>query len=46
MSDVKSSAAKKMHWEVGSILGLDSTNLNNTWRFLAEFEFKLTLSFC
>lgn len=39
MGDVKFSAGKKVHWEVGSILGLDSTTPDNTWRFLMEFEF-------
>lgn len=39
MGDVKFSAGKKLHWEVGSIIGLDSTTPDNTWRFLTEFEF-------
>lgn len=39
MGDVKFSAGKKLHWEVGSILGLDSSTPDNTWRFLTEFEF-------
>lgn len=39
MGDVKFSAGKKLHWEVGSIIGLDSTTPDNTWRLLTEFEF-------
>lgn len=39
MGDVKFSAGKKLHWEVGNIIGLDSITPDNTWRFLAEFEF-------
>ena len=39
MGDVKFGAGKKLHWEVGSIIGLDSSTPDNTWRFLTEFEF-------
>ena len=39
MGDVKFSAGKKLHWEVGSIMGLDSKTPDKTWRLLAEFEF-------
>ncbi|MFT5140664.1 MAG: FTR1 family protein [Lysobacterales bacterium] len=30
---------RKLKWEAGIILGLDSKSPNQTWRFLAEFEF-------
>lgn len=39
MGDIKFSAGKKLHWEVGSIWGLDSATPDNTGRFLMEFEF-------
>ena len=39
MGDIKFSAGKKLHWEVGNIIGLDSSTPDNTWRFLTEFEF-------
>lgn len=39
MGDLKFSAGKKLHWEVGNIIGIDSTTPDNTWRFLTEFEF-------
>ena len=39
MGDIRFGAGKKLHWEVGSIVGLDSATPNNTWRFLTEFEF-------
>jgi len=39
MGDVKLSGRKKLHWEIGAIVGLDSKTPDNTWRFLTEFEF-------
>ena len=39
MGDLNFSHGRKLHWEVGSILGLDARTPNMTWRFLAEFEF-------
>ncbi|NOQ76675.1 MAG: hypothetical protein GQ475_02560 [Methylococcaceae bacterium] len=39
MGDVKLKGQKKLHWEVGAIIGLDSKTPNNTWRLLTEFEF-------
>lgn len=39
MGDIRLASAKKLHWEVGSILGLDDATPNNTWRLLLEYEF-------
>lgn len=39
MGDVKLSGRKKLHWEAGVIMGLDSKTPDNTWRLLTEFEF-------
>ena len=39
MGDIKLSGRKKLHWEAGAIIGLDSETADNTWRFLTEFEF-------
>ncbi len=39
MGDIKLSGRKKLHWEVGAIIGLDSKTPDNTWRLLTEFEF-------
>lgn len=39
MGDVRMGRGKKLHWEVGSIIGLDSKTPDNTWRLLMEFEF-------
>lgn len=39
MGDVRFGRGKKLHWEVGSIIGLDSKTPDTTWRFLTEFEF-------
>jgi len=39
MGDVRLGAGKKIHWEAGAIIGLDSKSPNNTWRLLTEFEF-------
>jgi len=39
MGDIKLSGRKKLHWEAGAIIGLDSNTPDNTWRFLTEFEF-------
>lgn len=39
MGDVRMGRGKKLHWEIGSIIGLDSKIPDNTWRFLTEFEF-------
>lgn len=37
--DIRISQGKKLHWETGVILGLDSETADTTWRFLTEFEF-------
>lgn len=39
MGDVRFGSGKKLHWEIGSILGLDSITPNNTWRGSLEYEF-------
>lgn len=39
MGDIKFKPGKNLHWELGSIIGLDSKTPDNTWRFLMEFEF-------
>ncbi|MBL4743794.1 MAG: hypothetical protein JKX87_04040 [Cycloclasticus sp.] len=39
MGDVRLTGAKRIHWEVGAILGLDSKAPSNTWRLLTEYEF-------
>lgn len=39
MGDIKLSGRKKLHWEAGAILGLDTKTADNTWRLLTEFEF-------
>lgn len=39
MGDIRFSAGKKLHWEAGSIIGLDSKTPDQTWRLLTEFEF-------
>lgn len=39
MGDVRLGKAKKLHWELGAIIGLDSKTPDNTWRVLTEFEF-------
>jgi len=39
MGDIKLSGRKKIHWELGTIIGLDSNTADNTWRLLTEFEF-------
>jgi hypothetical protein len=39
MGDVRLGRAKKLHWELGAIIGLDSKTPDNTWRVLTEFEF-------
>lgn len=39
MGDVRFGRGKKLHWEVGTIVGLDSKTPDTTWRFLTEFEF-------
>ncbi len=39
MGDIRLQAAKKVHWEVGSIFGINSVAPNNTWRLLVEYEF-------
>ncbi|PCI17762.1 MAG: hypothetical protein COB62_07320 [Piscirickettsiaceae bacterium] len=39
MGDLRLASAKKLHWEVGAILGLDADTASNTWRLLMEFEF-------
>lgn len=39
MGDIRLASAKKVHWEVGSILGVDDETPNNTWRLLLEYEF-------
>ena len=37
--DKQQSCRKKLHWELGAIIGLDSNTPDNTWRLLTEFEF-------
>jgi len=39
MGDLRFGKGRKLHWETGTIIGLDKTTPNNTWRFLTEFEF-------
>ena len=39
MGDIRFGAGKKLHWEAGAIIGLDSKTADNTWRLLTEFEF-------
>jgi hypothetical protein len=39
MGDLRFGRGKKAHWEVGTIIGLDSKTPDTTWRFLTEFEF-------
>jgi len=39
MGDIKFNGRKKLHWEAGGIVGLDSNTPDKTWRFLTEFEF-------
>ncbi|MFW5450327.1 MAG: hypothetical protein ACKE9I_01910, partial [Methylophagaceae bacterium] len=39
MGDLRFGRGKKLHWEVGTIVGLDSKTPDTTWRFLTEFEF-------
>jgi len=39
MGNVKLSGRKKLHWEAGVIIGLDSKTPDHTWRLLTEFEF-------
>lgn len=39
MGDIRLQAAKKVHWELGSILGLGGEAPDNTWRILLEYEF-------
>ncbi|MCX4186850.1 hypothetical protein [Methylophaga sp. OBS4] len=39
MGDVRFTAGKKLHWETGVLLGLDSKTPGATLRFLAEYEF-------
>jgi len=39
MGDIKFNGRKKLHWEAGAIVGLDSNTPDKTWRFLTEFEF-------
>jgi len=39
MGDTRLAIAKKLHWEFGVILGLNSKVPNNTWRLLVEYEY-------
>lgn len=39
MGDLRLGTGKKLHWEAGAIIGLDSKTPDNTWRLLTEFEF-------
>jgi len=39
MGDIRVGSGKKLHWETGAIIGLDSKTPDNTWRFLMEYEF-------
>lgn len=39
MGDVRLGIGKKLHWETGVVFGLDDKSANNTWRFLADYEF-------
>jgi len=39
MGEMKFSGRKKLHWEAGSIIGLDSKTPKNTLRLLVELEF-------
>ncbi len=39
LGDIRFGKGKKLHWEIGAILGLDSKTPNTTWRLLTEFEF-------
>lgn len=39
MGDIRMGTGKKLHWEAGAIIGLDSKTPDNTWRLLTEFEF-------
>ena len=39
MGDIRVGPGKKIHWETGAIIGLDSKIPDKTWRFVAEFEF-------
>lgn len=39
MGDLDFGQGRKLHWEAGTIMGLDAQTPNLTWRFLTEFEF-------
>lgn len=39
MGDIRLQPGKKLHWEVGTLVGLDSKTADLTWRGLLEFEF-------
>ena len=39
LGDIRIGQGKKLHWETGVILGLNSETPDTTWRFLTEFEF-------
>ncbi|MFW5451787.1 MAG: hypothetical protein ACKE9I_09320 [Methylophagaceae bacterium] len=39
LGDINLGTGKKLHWELGAIIGLDSKTPDNTWRLLTEFEF-------
>lgn len=36
---IRTGIRKSLHWELGSILGLDQDSPSNTWRVLLEYEF-------
>jgi hypothetical protein len=39
LGDIKLQGRQKLHWEAGTIFGLDTVSPNLTWRLLLEFEF-------
>lgn len=39
MGDLRLKPGKKLHWEVGTLAGLNSKTADITWRALLEFEF-------
>lgn len=39
MGDLRIGSGKKLHWEAGVLFGINNSSPDNTWRFLAEYEF-------
>ncbi len=39
LGDIRFGKGRKLKWEIGAIIGLDSKTPDTTWRFLTEFEF-------